>query len=265
MSSERRAEMEERARSFGTVAEDYDRWRPGPSAAAVDWLLPAGARRVIDLGAGTGVLSRLLVERVDEVVSVDPDPRMREVLARQVPGATVLEGRGEQLPVDDASVDAILVSSAWHWMDVEPTIAEAARALRDDGVLGVVWSGPDWAGRWEQQLRDVVARDPSYARLLTSLADQVVTDDNRKLEVPTGFPFTTPERTAIDWDVTLNAEQLVGIVGTLSSVILLGPEQRDELLADARRLLQEHLDLAGSATTDLRFNADCWRATRLKR
>jgi SAM-dependent methyltransferase len=257
--------MEERARSFGTVAEDYDRWRPGPSPAVVDWLLPATARRVVDLGAETGALSRLLVERADEVVSLDPDPRMREVLARQVPGATVLEGRGERLPVDDASVDAILVSSAWHWMDVEPTLLEAARALRDGGVLGVVWSGPDWAGRWEQQLREVVERDPSYAGLLTALADQVVTDDNRKLEVPSGLPFTSPEHTVIDWSLTLSADQLVGIVGTLSSVILLGPARRDELLNDARRLLRDHLGLAGAATTDLGFRADCWRATRLER
>jgi SAM-dependent methyltransferase len=256
--------MEERARAFGTVAEDYDRWRPGPSPAVVDWLLPAGARRVVDLGAGTGALSRLLVERVDEVVSVEPDPRMREVLARQVPGATVVDGRGEQLPVDNASLDAILVSSAWHWMDVEPTLREAARALREHGVLGVVWSGPDWAGRWEQQLREVVERDPSFAGLLTSLADQVVTDDNRKLEVPPGFPFTSPEHTVIEWDLTLSVDQLVGIVGTFSSVILFGPAQRAELLRDARRLLRDHLGLAGPATTDLRFRADCWRAARLE-
>jgi len=186
------APTEARARSFGTVAEDYERWRPGPSPSVVDWLLPARARRVVDLGAGTGALSRLLVERVDEVVSVEPDPRMRQVLVRRVPGATVLDGRGEQLPIDDASADAILVSSAWHWMDVEPTLTEAARALRPGGVLGVVWSGPDWAGGGVDELRGVIERDPSYAGLLATLADQVVTDDNRRLVVPPGFPFTEP-------------------------------------------------------------------------
>jgi hypothetical protein len=67
---------------------------------------------------------------------------MREVLACNVPDATTLEG-GAQLPVDDSSLDAVLVASAWHWMEVDPTITEAARALCSDGVLGVVWTGPD--------------------------------------------------------------------------------------------------------------------------
>jgi SAM-dependent methyltransferase len=188
---------------------------------------------------------------------------MREVLLRQVPGTTVLEGRGEQLPVDDASVDAILISSAWHWMDGDATVAEAARALRPGGALGVVWSGPDWTGGWVHELRGAIEQDPAYAGLLTSLADQVVTDDNRRLVVPEGAPFTPPESTVLTWDLALSADQLVGIVGTLSAVIVLGPEQREQLLEDTRRLLRERLGLEGTATTDLRFRADCWRASRI--
>src|ERR1700730_5211903 len=125
---------QDEASSFGTIAEDFDPWRPGPNPAVVDWLLPAGAERVVDLGAGTGALSCLLVGKVPDLVAVEPDVRMREGLARNVPEATMLEGRGEQLPLPDASVDAVLVSSAWHWMDADATVAEAARGLRPGGV-----------------------------------------------------------------------------------------------------------------------------------
>jgi len=261
MGPQQPARAQDRAGSFGAVADDYDRWRPGPSAAAVDWLLPPGAHRVLDLGAGTGALSRMLVGRVDEVVSVEPDPRMREVLSRRVPEATVLEGRGERLPVADASVDAILVSSAWHWMAVEPTIAEAARALRAGGVLGVVWSGPDWADDWFNGLRQVAERNASYGGLLSVLVNQVVDEDSRTLILPTGAPFTRPEHIVIGSELHLSADQLVGMVGTLSSIILLDEAQRREVLDDTRRLLGEAAGLVGDATAQLPFTADCWRSS----
>ncbi|HEV2309752.1 MAG TPA: methyltransferase domain-containing protein, partial [Acidimicrobiia bacterium] len=138
----------QRARSFGSIAEDYERWRPGVDPAVAEWFVPEPIGRAIDVGAGTGKLSRLLLERAAEVVCVEPDDRMRAVLARQVPEATVLDGAGERIPVDDGSADAVLVSSAWHWMDHAAAAAEVARVLRPGGTLGVVWSGIDWTAEW---------------------------------------------------------------------------------------------------------------------
>ncbi len=71
------------SRSFGAVADEYDRLRPGPSDEALDWLIPTGASDVLEVGAGTGILTRLLAERVAHVTAVEPDDRMRDVLARQ--------------------------------------------------------------------------------------------------------------------------------------------------------------------------------------
>ncbi len=166
MPDERLGALEERASSFGSIADQYERWRPGPSLVVAEWLIPADAERVVDLGAGTGKLSRLLVARVPDVVSVEPDPRMREVLRRTVPDATVLDGRGEQIPVEDRSVDAVVVSSAWHWMDVDATVAEVARVLRPGGGLGIVWSGVDWTTGWFAEAsgtRSARTRAPSQA------------------------------------------------------------------------------------------------------
>ena len=133
----------ERAASFGGAASHYERYRPGPPVEAVDWVLPTPVRTVVDLGAGTGALTRLLVGRADEVVAVEPDDRMRAVLAESVPGVRAVAGRGESIPLPDASVDAVIASSSWHWMDPVPTLLEVGRVLVPGGTLAAVWSGPD--------------------------------------------------------------------------------------------------------------------------
>jgi len=124
------------AGSFGRVAESYDRVRPGPAPAAVDWLVPAGCGAAVDLGAGTGLFTRALLGRVPEIAAVEPDGRMRAVLAERTEGVRVLDGRGEAIPLPDASVDAVFVSTAWHWFDPALAVPEIARVLRDGGRLG---------------------------------------------------------------------------------------------------------------------------------
>ena len=105
-------EKAKRSGSFGHVASDYERYRPGPPAAAVDWILSSGRRkRIVDLGAGTGALSRLLVERADEVIAIEPDDRMRAVLVEEVPLARAVAGRGESMPLPDGHVEAIIAAA----------------------------------------------------------------------------------------------------------------------------------------------------------
>ena len=129
--------------SFGTIANDYDRLRSGPAPAAVDWLLPDRCDVVVDLGAGTGLLTRALTSKAGHVIAVEPDDRMRSVLAARSPGVEVLAGRGEAIPLPDAAADAVLVSSAWHWMDPGRAVPEVARVLRDGGRFGVLGTGRD--------------------------------------------------------------------------------------------------------------------------
>ena len=129
--------------SFGGAASLYERYRPGPPVEAVEWVLPERVGTVVDLGAGTGALTRLLVGRAEEVVAVEPDDRMRAVLAEAVPGARAVAGRGEAIPLPDGSVDAVLASSSWHWMDTVPTLQEVARVLVPGGAVSAMWSGPD--------------------------------------------------------------------------------------------------------------------------
>jgi SAM-dependent methyltransferase len=255
---------EDRANSFGSIAEDYDRWRPGPSPSVVEWLVPAETRRVVDIGAGTGALSRLLVGRVHDVVAVEPDARMRQVLARNVSEATVLEGQGERIPLADADADAVVVSSAWHWMDVDATVAEVARVLRPRGVLGVVWAGVDWNAGWFAELRERVQQDRTGERvgLLSSLIDQEVPDDSYVLRLPAGAPFEPPEQAWLYWDQSMSADQLVGMLGTFSGVIVLSDHQRRQIMDEARQVLRRHAGLESDAAIKLPFRANCWRTVR---
>ncbi len=256
----------ERAASFGGVASHYARYRPGPPAEALDWILPDRAPTVVDLGAGTGGLARLLVDRADEVVAVEPDDRMRAVLAEALPEVRALAGRGESIPLPDASADAVIASSSWHWMDPLPTLTEVARVLVPGGTLAAIWSGPDLESPFLAQAQAVL-RDEGRTALDESEAElaQLVIgpgDTTQVLEIPPGVPFDPPVQTVITWDVALDADELIGLLGTFSWVILMEDDARTRLFETARRLLRDALGVAGDATADVGYRAEVWTARR---
>ena len=249
-----------RASSFGGAAAHYERFRPGPPTAAVDWLLPVHVERVVDLGAGTGALTRLLVDRADEVVAVEPDDRMRAVLTEQVPGAHAVNGRGESMPLPDSSANAVLASSSWHWMDPVPTLAEVARVLVDGGTLGAVWSGPDPEGAFAVQAKALLAQESEEdANGVAGVVVGGLSFATPTLEIPDGLPFDAPERQITTWDVALNADELIGLLGTMSWIITMTEDRRTRVLTEARRLLSEILGVEGETTIDVGFRADTWR------
>ena len=132
------------SRSFGEVAKEYDRLRSGPSDEALDWLIPNGATDAIEIGAGTGILTQLLAARIRHVTAVEPDERMRAVLASRNTGAEVVAGTAEQLPAATGSLDLVIAQSAWHWVDE----ARASPRLRESCVreAGCRWCGADPIG-----------------------------------------------------------------------------------------------------------------------
>lgn len=268
-------EKARRAASFGGIAAEYERYRPGPPPAAVDWILPAAAKTVVDLGAGTGALTRLLVGRVPDVVAVEPDDRMRAVLCEVVPAARTIAGRGESMPLPDASADAVIASTSWHWMDLVPTLTEVARVLRPGGILGVLWTGPDpeapfmaqaqvamhafgqggeRAGTGESGETGEGAAELAQAISAPRVGHQVLT-------IPPGVPFDQPETTEFKWDQALNADDLLGLLGTFSWVITMDEDKRRGLYEMARLLLQQE-GIEGDATIDVGYGAQVWKARR---
>jgi SAM-dependent methyltransferase len=250
-------EVTMRSGSFGDAADLYERYRPGPPVSAVDWLLPRRPATVVDLGAGTGALTKLLVDRADTVVAVEPDDRMRTVLAQNLPGVTALAGRGEAIPVADSSADAVLASSSWHWMEPITTLQEVARVLTPGGSLGAVWTGPDFEGPFLVQAQALLAQNPTESP--SAIIDTHFQDST--LEIPAGSPFAQPEHRIDRWDIALTADELIGLLGTFSWIILMPDDQRERVIAEARRLLSDGLGIAGDVTVDVAYRADSWRTT----
>jgi ubiquinone/menaquinone biosynthesis C-methylase UbiE len=137
------ADRLELARSFDRAAAEYERTRPDYPDAVLE-VLPLGPEAtVVDVGAGTGKLTRVLVRRYGRVLAVEPLDGMRAILEQVVPSAESHAGSAEQLPLPDASVDGVFVAQAFHWFANDEAVAEFARVLRPGGVLAVVWNEGD--------------------------------------------------------------------------------------------------------------------------
>ena len=236
----------DRATSFGAVADAYERSRPSYPDEALDWLLPPGARRVLDLGAGTGKLTRSLVARGLEVVAVEPTPGMRAQFARVLPDVELLDGTGESIPLPDAGVDAVLMAQAWHWVDPDTASPEVARVLRPGGRLGLLWNvrdaGVDWIARLDRLLPG-----PGEEQL-GSLAPRVAA------------PFGPVERYDVRWSDPVSVASLLDLTRSRSWVIALDEEHRDRVLEDVRAQARAHLEETG--TLALEYVTRCSRTTR---
>ncbi len=251
-----------RARSFGSAAGQYDAFRPGPPPEAVEWILPDRVGTVVDLGAGTGALTRLLVGRAESVIAVEPDSSMRAVLESRVPEADVREGTGEHLPVADASVDAIVASSSWHWIDPVAGLAEAGRVLVPGGAMAALWTGPDPDGAFIQQAAAVLTADGPAGSALQDTVSNTRDPIALVLEVPDGVPFPPPQHERFPYVLALTADQLVGLLSTISWVIVMEPDARRAVLDTARRLLGDAMGIEGDVTAQVEFLCDVYLTRR---
>jgi SAM-dependent methyltransferase len=236
------------ANSFGAVADVYERGRPTYPPEAIDWLVPPHATRVADVGAGTGKLTRPLRERGLDVIAVDPSAGMREQLRRAVPGVPVLAGTGEQLPLADRSVDAVLVAQAWHWVDPERAVPEAARVLAPGGRLGLLWNRRVEDEDWVAELSTIMGSrgTPGAGRHFPDI----------------GPPFGPVERRSVEWLHRLSRAEMTDWVASRSYVITLPDAQRNGVLGQVRDLLDTHPALAGEDEIALHMVTRCSRADR---
>jgi SAM-dependent methyltransferase len=247
-----------RRQIFGEVAGSYDRFRPGPPEAALDWLLPAGARDIVEIGAGTGALTRQLVARATHVRAIEPDERMRAVLATRVPEADIIAGQAEEMPVEDSSFDVVIGASSWHWVDEERAVPEVARVLRPGGTFALLWNGPDRSVDWLRSL---------WAAGVRLDGDRVTAPETRRrgrftVSLGPGGQFREPERRLLEWATPMTRNELLGLAGTYSAVIVMGASERDEYLGAMTRFLDAHEELAVNGVLSVPMRCLCWRTTR---
>ncbi|WP_433801391.1 class I SAM-dependent methyltransferase [Actinomycetospora sp. CA-084318] len=221
-----------RAMSFGRRAADYDRYRPAPHPEALDRVLPDRAGTVVDLAAGTGLVTRALLARPAPpavVIAIEPDARM---LAR-VDGARRAQGTAEHLPLRDSAVDAVLASSAWHWFDAEAATAEIARVLRPGGTLGLLWSRADPTVDWVDEVRTIGRAATDGAARLSRRGFAFA--------LPAGYGFVddTPTAVHVRWTRTMTRDEIAGMVCTYSGVLELDADAQQEVFDAARARLDE--------------------------
>ena len=239
-----------RRTSFGTVAADYAALRPGYPADVVAFLLGDRPRRVLDLGAGTGLLTDVLVAAGHEVVAVDLSAPMLEQLADRLPQVRTEVGGAEDVPLPEASVDAVVAGQAAHWFDPAPAAAELRRVLRPGGVVGFVWSTRDERVPWVRALGELLADEARDHE-----ADQGVVD-RFAAELPATVDVAD---SAVVQQVT--PEQVVGGIGTRSYVATMDDDRRTAFLGRVHALLADHPDTRGAAVLELPYTTRAYRLT----
>lgn len=256
-----------RGRTFGTVAQAYAAYRPSYPDAALDWALapvssPASARRgelvLLDLAAGTGKLTASLVRRSTRVTAVEPDPEMLAVLRAELPSVDALPGTAEDIPLPDASVDAVLVGQAFHWFNPEPAAEEIARVLRPGGVLAALWNADDTSVEWVAGYH----RAASEEREVPGVPSGGARDD-----LPATPDFEPSEKAEFGHSQRLTVDGLIDVLGTHSWALISTPEERAEAYARIRTYLatRPEVGTASDGTFELPLRTAVFRAVRRER
>lgn len=247
-----RDERERRAGSFGSVAEVYERARPGYPEDAVRWLAGAEPRDVVDLAAGTGKLTRSLVALGHRVTAVEPLAEMLAQLRSSVPEATAVTGSAESMPLADGAADVVTVAQAFHWFDQEVALREIARVLRPGGTLALVWNTRDDTEEWVTEFTDtVVGRGDFRSGGVAATTDRI---DESGLYGPV-------ERAAFSHVQLLQRDELVALVSSRSECAVLPDEERGPVLARAGALFDRY---ATDGLLPMPYVTECFRAALLR-
>lgn len=221
--------------------DDYEQGRPGWPEGTLDLVpVPPGAD-VLELGAGTGKLTGLLVRRYARVTAVEPQPAMRRLLVPSCPEAEVVVGTAEEIPAADASVDAVFAAEAFHRFVPDAAVREIGRILRPGGALVLMWNLP--GGPTEPSIEDA-------ERFLAQLAPDGLPYDPLDLNTDTysrggwrrafaGSPFGPLQEASVPNPQTIDRDGLVAFFASMGWIADLPDDERLPLLDDLRSRLAD--------------------------
>lgn len=225
---------------YGQAAELYARARPSFPDEAVDWLLAElAADSLVEIGAGTGKFTALLVARGIHVVAVEPVPAMRERLAAL--GVETVPARAEDLPFADGSVDGAIASQSLHWCDVPVALRELDRVLAPGAAVGLVWNFRDLDVAWQRELDDLLAElrgDAPHSR------------DGRWEAAVEASAFAVTAARSWQWALETDTQGVVDRVRSVSYVAALDEAARSAVDGRVRAILERHTPAAFPYVTE---------------
>ena len=223
--NQRRQEL---AGAFQQGGDHYEKVRPSYPAESLDWLIqgPEPISDVLDVGAGTGKYTELLVERGWDVVAVDPSADMLEQLHGKLSSVKTHLGTAERVALPDESVDLAVAAQAWHWCDPVAASAEMARILRPNGTLGLIWNQLDVQIPWVHRLARIMRAGDVHK---ADFKPQV------------GAQFSTPEACETQWDQELTPEDLIELSKSRSYYLRANATARANVRSTLNWYLFEHL------------------------
>lgn len=240
------------ATSFGAQAGDYEVGRPEYPFDAVAWMLermPSDSRRIADVGAGTGKLTRVLAAAPEaEIVAIDPDPQMLATLRAAVPGVPTFTGTAESLPLPPASLDAVVLGQAWHWVEPVAGSREVGRVVRSGGVLGLIWNIRDDRIDWVRRLTEIMHG---------SNAEIMLADGGPEVAAP----FGPLEERSWEWVRPITRDRLHRMASSRSYVITASDAEKARIRREMDELFDE-LGLDDDSTVDLPYVTRAFRAVR---
>jgi len=240
--------------TFGAHADAYERARPEWPEQAARWLVPEGAELVVELGAGTGKLTRAVAGLGVRVVAVEPDPRMLAVLRSR--GLEGVEGSAEAIPLRDGVADAVVAGSSLHWFELELALPEIHRVLRPGGRFAFGWNHRD-------------DRHPAIARMGAAVYEaQSRTRGPRwrsrdwPAELTAGGLFRDVEQELFEHVHELPREALRDHLLSYSGVAALPEDERRRVLSGVAAALDSDESVSGEGVLRLPFVVTAYRATR---
>jgi SAM-dependent methyltransferase len=232
--------------AFAEVAGAYERGRPGYPEQAVRWLAGNAPADVVDLGAGTGKLTRGLVALGHRVTAVDPLDEMRTELEGALPGVHALTGSAEAIPLPNASVDVVACAQAFHWFDHGAALPEIARVLRPGGRLALVWNSRDDRDPWMSQLSEIIG-------------NETVAEDDVSTSIDRSGRFDPVETAEFVFEQFLDREGLLDLILSRSYCAKLSPVEREPVLEAVARLYDR---TAGADGVRLAYVTECFRTAK---
>lgn len=223
------------ARSFESIGAEYDRYRPSFPPQAADLVMPDAVDVAVDLGAGTGKFTALLLERARRVIAVEPSAPMLEVLQEKLPDVEAVQGSAERMPVADATADVVTVAQAFHWFDRDSACAEIARTLVPGGTLGLVWNHSDPACGWDRASHRIAHPAVSDSDATTSTAADALP----------GFVFV--RQASIPWRETISREHYLRRWETVSSFLVADAATSAGMLSAIEDVLDRDEETRGRA------------------